>query len=122
MEAISTTIIHLKITGDNCEVYNNFFLANGQSFSGGIRMMGENHKVYNNYMEGTVAKYPNNSSTNGLAGINIHNGILNSPLSGYYQVKNATIVNNTFVNCDLGIRVGATFSSGTQNQQSMRII
>ena len=108
--------------GDNCEVYNNFFLANGQSFSGGIRMMGENHKVYNNYMEGTVAKYPNNSSTNGLAGINIHNGILNSPLSGYYQVKNATIVNNTFVNCDLGIRVGATFSSGTQNQPPQDVV
>ncbi|WJJ97863.1 chondroitinase-B domain-containing protein [Algibacter luteus] len=108
--------------GDNCEVYNNFFLANGQSFSGGIRMMGENHKVYNNYIEGTVAKYPNNSSTNGLAGINIHNGILNSPLNGYYQVKNATIINNTFVNCDLGIRVGATFSSGTQNQAPQDVI
>jgi poly(beta-D-mannuronate) lyase len=108
--------------GDNCEVYNNFFLANGQSFSGGIRMMGENHKIYNNYMEGTVAKYPNGSSTNGLAGINIHNGILNSPLNGYYQVKNATIVNNTFVNCDLGIRVGATFSSGTQNQAPENVV
>jgi poly(beta-D-mannuronate) lyase len=108
--------------GDNCEVYNNFFLARGKSFSGGIRMMGENHKVYNNYIEGTVARYPNNSSTNGLAGINIHNGILNSPLNGYYQVKNATIVNNTFVNCDLGIRVGATFSSGSQNQAPQDVI
>ena len=108
--------------GDNCEVFNNFFLANGQSFSGGIRMMGENHKIYNNYVEGTRAKYPNNSNTNGLAGINIHNGILNSALSGYYQVKNATIVNNTFVDCDLGIRVGATFSPGTQNQPPQDVI
>ncbi|MEW4924785.1 chondroitinase-B domain-containing protein [Algibacter sp. 2305UL17-15] len=108
--------------GNNCEVYNNFFLANGHSFSGGVRMMGENHKIYNNYIEGTVAKYPNNSSTNGLAGINIHNGILNSPLNGYYQVKNATIVNNTFVNCDLGVRVGATFSSGTQNQPPQDVV
>ena len=108
--------------GDNCEVYNNFFLANGQSFSGGIRMMGENHKVYNNYIEGTRAKYPNGSSTSGLAGINIHNGILNSPLNGYYQVKNATIVNNTFVDCELGIRVGATFSSGTQNQAPENVV
>ena len=108
--------------GDNCEVYNNFFLANGQSFSGGIRLMGENHKIYNNYIEGTVARYPNNSSTNALAGINIHNGILNSPLNGYYQVKNATIVNNTFVNCDLGIRVGATFSASTQNQPPQDVV
>ena len=108
--------------GDNCEVFNNFFLANGQSFSGGIRMMGENHKIYNNYIEGTRAKYPNNSNTNGLAGINIHNGILNSPLNGYYQVKNAIIVNNTFVDCDLGIRVGATFSVGTQNQPPQDVI
>jgi poly(beta-D-mannuronate) lyase len=107
--------------GNNCEVYNNFFLANGQSFSGGVRVMGENHKIYNNYIEGTVAKYPNNSSTNGLAGINIHNGILNSALNGYYQVKNTTIVNNTFVNCDLGIRVGATFSS-TQDQAPQNVV
>ena len=108
--------------GDNCEVFNNFFLANGQSFSGGIRMMGENHKIYNNYVQGTRAKYPNNTNTNGLAGINIHNGILNSPLNGYYQVKNATIINNTFVDCDLGIRVGATFSSSTQNQPPQNVI
>ncbi|AJR04954.1 chondroitinase-B domain-containing protein [Siansivirga zeaxanthinifaciens] len=108
--------------GKNCEVYNNFFLAKGRSFSGGIRMMDENHKVYNNYIQGTVAKYPNNSSTNGLAGINIHNGILNSALNGYYQVKNAIIVNNTFVNCDLGIRVGATFSAGTQNQPPQDVV
>ncbi|WP_157757633.1 chondroitinase-B domain-containing protein [Pseudalgibacter alginicilyticus] len=107
--------------GNNCEVYNNFFLANGQSFSGGIRVMGENHKIYNNYIEGTRAKYPNNSSTNGLAGINIHNGILNSALNQYYQVKNTTIVNNTFVNCDLGIRVGATFNS-SQNQPPQDVI
>ncbi|MBP0903014.1 chondroitinase-B domain-containing protein [Mariniflexile gromovii] len=107
--------------GDNCEVYNNFFLANGHSFSGGVRVMGENHKIYNNYIEGTVAKYPNNSSTNGLAGINIHNGILNSALNGYYQVKNATIINNTFVNCDLGIRVGATFNS-TQDQPPLNVV
>lgn len=108
--------------GDNCEVYNNFFLANGQSFSGGIRMMGENHKIYNNYVEGTRAKYPNGSSTSGLAGINIHNGIFDSPLNGYWQVKNATIVNNTFVDCELGIRVGATFSSGTQNQAPENVV
>ncbi|MFD0989210.1 chondroitinase-B domain-containing protein [Mariniflexile jejuense] len=108
--------------GDNCEVFNNFFLANGKSFSGGIRIMGENHKIYNNYIQGTRAKYPNNSSTNGLAGINIHNGILNSPLNGYYQVKNTLIVNNTFIDCDLGIRVGATFSSSTQNQAPQDVV
>lgn len=108
--------------GNNCEVYNNFFLAKGQSFSGGIRVIGENHKIYNNYIEGTRARYPNNSATSGLSGINIHNGILNSALNEYYQVKNATIVNNTFVNCDLGVRVGATFSAGTQNQPPQDVI
>lgn len=108
--------------GNNCEVYNNFFFANGQSFSGGIRVIGENHKIYNNYIEGTRAKYPNNSSTNGLAGINIHNGVLNSELNEYFQVKNTTIVNNTFVDCDLGIRVGATFSAGTQNQPPQDVV
>lgn len=41
------------------------------------------------------------------------NGLENSPLSGYYQVKNVQVVNNTLVNCDMGIRIGTSLSGAT---------
>jgi poly(beta-D-mannuronate) lyase len=92
--------------GNECEVFNNYFFADNNIFSGGIRVIGEDHKIYNNYIEGVNSLKPSGSRTNTAGGINISNGRPNSELSGYYQVKNATIVNNTFVNCDYGVRVG----------------
>ncbi len=99
--------------GNNCDVYNNYFFANNNQFSGGIRVIGENHKVYNNYIEGvnsTKSSAAGGGTSNNLGGINIIKGrttsVNGSDLSGYYQVKNATILNNTFVNCDYGIRIG----------------
>ncbi|GAA4108723.1 hypothetical protein GCM10022393_05010 [Aquimarina addita] len=93
--------------GDDCEVYNNYFFADNNLFSGAIRVIGEGHKVYNNYIEGVNSQKPNNGGTTKTAGgINVSNGRPGSALNGYYQVKNATIVNNTFVNCDYGLRVG----------------
>ncbi|MEN3322830.1 chondroitinase-B domain-containing protein [Mariniflexile soesokkakense] len=97
--------------GNNCEVYNNFFLANSNPFSGGVRVMGENHKIYNNYIEGVRSRYENGSLSNGVGGINIANGRTDGVLNGYLPVKNLTIVNNTFVNCDYGIRIGTAFNS-----------
>jgi len=72
-------------------VYGNFFLAGGNTFSGGVRVIGEGHKI------------GAGSSTTG--GINVSNGRPDSELSGYYQVKNAQVVNNTFVN-DYALRIG----------------
>lgn len=99
--------------GNNCDVYNNYFFANNNQFSGGIRVIGENHKVYNNYIEGvnsTKSSAAGGGTSDNLGGINIMKGkstsVGGSDLSGYYQVKNATILNNTFVNCDYGIRIG----------------
>ncbi|MFB9057470.1 chondroitinase-B domain-containing protein [Mariniflexile ostreae] len=97
--------------GNNCEVYNNFFLANGYAFSGGVRVMGENHKIYNNYIEGVRSRYPNGNLSSGVGGINIANGRNDGVLNGYFPVKNTIIINNTFVNCDYGIRIGTKFSS-----------
>jgi len=92
--------------GNGCEVNNNFFFADGRIFSGGIRVIGEDHKIYNNYVEGISAIKPGGSTTKTTGAINVTNGRPNTALSGYYQVKNATIVNNTFVNCDYGVRFG----------------
>ena len=97
--------------GNDCEVYDNFFFANNNSFTGGVRVIGEGHKIYNNYIEGINSRKANNSLSNGTGGINVSNGKPNSALNEYYQVKNVTIVNNTFVDCDYGLRIGTKINS-----------
>ncbi|MDH7445117.1 polysaccharide lyase 6 family protein [Aquimarina sp. 2201CG14-23] len=92
--------------GDNCEVFNNYFFADNRQFSGGVRVIGEGHKIYNNYIEGVNSEKPTGGTTKTAGAINVSNGRPNSALNGYYQVIDATIVNNTFVNCDYGFRIG----------------
>lgn len=92
--------------GNDCEVYGNYFFADNNYFTGGVRIIGENHKVYNNYIEGINSQKQNGSTSNSTGGINVSNGRLNSALNGYLQVKNTQVVNNTFVNCDLALRIG----------------
>jgi len=97
--------------GDNCDVYGNYFFAENNHSSGGVRVIGEGHKVYNNYIEGIKSSKANGSNSNSTGGINVVNGKPNSALNEYYQVKNAQIVNNTFVNCDYGLRIGMPVNS-----------
>ncbi len=97
--------------GNNCEVYGNYFFAENRISSGGVRVIGEGHKVYNNYIEGVNSTKPDGSTSDATGGINVTNGRTNSELNGYYQVKNTQIINNTFVNCDYGLRIGTTVSN-----------
>ncbi len=101
--------------GDNCEVYGNFFFGESNYSSAGIRVIGEGHRVYNNYIQDMNSRKLNSdgstSGSNATGGINISNGRPNTALNGYYQVRDAYIVNNTLVNCDLGIRVGTNVGS-----------
>ena len=97
--------------GNNTEVYGNYFFANNNSFSGGIRVIGEDHKIYNNYIEGINHRKPSGSGSGATGGINVSNGKPNSALNEYYQVKNVQIINNTLVNCDLAIRIGTKVNS-----------
>ena len=99
--------------GNTTEVFNNYFFGNNNSFSGGVRVIGEDHKVYNNYFEGLRYRKPSGAGSNTTGAINITNGKPGSALNEYYQVKNVQIVNNTMVDCDLGIRVGTTQNSST---------
>ena len=97
--------------GNNTEVFGNYFFGNNNAFSGGVRVIGEDHKVYNNYFEGLRYRKPSGSGSNTTGAINISNGKPDSALNEYYQVKNVQIINNTLVDCDLGIRVGTTVNS-----------
>ena len=99
--------------GNNTEVFGNYFFGNGNSFSGGVRVIGEDHKVYNNYFEGLRYRKPSGSGSSTTGALNVMNGLENSPLNGYYQVKNVLVVNNTLVDCDLGIRIGTSLSGAT---------
>lgn len=106
--------------GNGCEVFNNYFFANNNSFTGGIRIIGEDHIVYNNYIEGINSFKPSGSSSSVTGGINIMNGVTNSALNQYYQVKNTTVVNNTFVNCDYAIRIGTSLG-GTEEPVNLTV-
>lgn len=86
--------------GNECEVYSNFFFGASDKESGGIRIIGENHKVYNNYLQ----DIPGNGFR---AAIALTNGVPDSPLNRYFQVINAQVINNTLVNCDNPIVIGA---------------
>jgi poly(beta-D-mannuronate) lyase len=86
--------------GNNCEVYGNFFFGGFKSECGGIRIIGENHKVYNNYLQ--------DLTDDGFrSAISMVNGVPDSPLNRYFQVKNAEVVNNTLINCKHPITIGA---------------
>ena len=90
--------------GNFATVEGNYFFGNGVSESGGVRIIGENHKVYNNYFE-------NLKGTDYRAGLCIVRGKLNSAASEYFQVKNAIVEFNTFVNCAQAFRINYNSSS-----------
>jgi len=77
--------------GDNALVERNVFLGNGVSKTGGVRIINSNHIIRNNLFVGLLG--------DGFRGpIVIMNGVPNSPLNRYEQVKNVDIQNNTIIN------------------------
>lgn len=90
--------------GNSCDVYGNYFLGNGISSTGGIRIIGEDHKVYNNYLQDL-------DGDGYRAAICFVRGVENSPLNRYFQVKRAEVVNNTIINCDEPFAIGYGSSS-----------
>ena len=94
--------------GNDCEVYGNFFFGASGKSCGGVRIIGERHRVYNNYfqdLEGTSTR----------AAISVMNGVPNSPLNRYFQVKEAQIVHNTIVSC----RQAFAFGVGKSTELSL---
>ena len=86
--------------GNRCRVEGNFFFGNGLSGTGGIRIIGEDHCVVNNYVTGT-------RGTGFRAALSMVDGIANSPLNGYFQVKRAIVAYNTFVENTRTFDIGA---------------
>ena len=92
--------------GNNNTVKNNVFIGNNVEETGGIRVIGEGHIVEGNWME-------NLNSIGYKAALCIVRGQDNPSLSGYFQVKNAIIRNNTFIDCNLAMHINYGSSSMT---------
>jgi poly(beta-D-mannuronate) lyase len=85
--------------GNRCLVEGNFFLGKKARGSGGVRVIGEGHRVVNNYfadLEGDGSR----------SAITLTSGLENSPLSGYFQVKDAVIAFNTLVGNKSNLAIG----------------
>lgn len=79
--------------GNETLVDSNIFIGNGKASTGGIRVINGQQKVINNYAVGLTGYRFRGALV-------VMNGIYNSPLNRYFQVKDAVIKNNTYLNCD----------------------
>lgn len=86
--------------GNRCLVEGNFFFGQHEPNSGGVRIIGEDHTVINNYISGT-------DGSSLKSALSIMDGIQDSPLSGYYQVKRALVAFNTLVDNKYSLNLGA---------------
>ncbi len=93
--------------GNRALVENNVFIGNNKPKTGGIRIIGEGHVVRNNFLIGlTGDEY--------RGPIVVMNGVPNSPLNRYFQVKDADIQNNTVINCG-----PIQFAAGKDGEKSL---
>ena len=79
--------------GNNNLVEGNVFFGNGADHTGGIRVINAGQTIKNNYMEGL-------KGTRFGGAFVIMNGVPNSPINRYDQVKDAVIENNSLINSD----------------------
>lgn len=77
--------------GSGNVVEGNFFLGNNKPFTAGVRVINPDQKVINNV-------FYQLRGTNFRAALSVLNGVPNSLINRYYQVKNAVIERNTFIN------------------------
>lgn len=90
--------------GNHALCDGNYFDGGKKKLSYGIRFIGEGHVAINNYfynLHGGVKEMYRSP-------ISLLNGLVNTPINGYYAVKNAVVSDNIFVDCEgQPIRLGA---------------
>lgn len=93
--------------GNSCTVGSNYFLIDDTS-GGGIRIIDKDHTITNNYIEGA------NSDSSHRGGITVsshddnESGEDSPKVSGYWEVKDITISNNTIINSQQSFNYGAS--------------
>lgn len=93
--------------GNGCLVTGNCFVGNDLEGTGGVRIIGERHTVEYNYFERLAG-------TGYRTALCIVRGQQNAALSGYWQVKEAVVRGNTFVDCKYGLNVNYASNGGSQ--------
>jgi poly(beta-D-mannuronate) lyase len=91
-------------------VEGNFFFGHGKPKTGGVRIINLDQRVVNNYFADLAGEGP-------FAAVCMMNGIPNSPLAGYDQVKRALVAFNTIVNCRQSMMVG--YQSSTRSEATL---
>ena len=86
--------------GNNNTVDSNYFLIDNSS-GGGVRVIDEGHVITNNYIEGAT------SSSSARGGICLTSSDNNLVLSGYWEVSDVTVSNNTIINSNQSLHYGA---------------
>ena len=99
--------------GHRNTIRNNVFIGNNKNQTSGVRVINSDQKIYNNWFQDL-------RGTGNRAALSVMNGLdPTCPLNSYYQVINAEISYNTFINCQQ-IQFGSnTSTSGytcSQNQ------
>ena len=79
--------------GNETTVDGNYFLGNFKENTGGIRVINEKQTVINNYCYGLTGYRFRGALV-------VMNGVPNSPLNRYFQVKDSRIEGNIFMDCD----------------------
>jgi poly(beta-D-mannuronate) lyase len=79
--------------GNGSVVENNVFLGNGVDHTGGIRVINKRQTIRNNYMYGLTGHRFGGALV-------IMNGVPNSPINRYHQVKDSIIENNSVIASD----------------------
>lgn len=79
--------------GNNNLVEGNTFFGEGVDHTGGIRVINAGQTIRNNYMEDL-------KGTRFGGALVVMNGVPNSPINRYHQVKDAKITNNSIINSD----------------------
>ena len=86
--------------GNGALVEGNVFLGQNVDDTGGVRVIGEDHVIVNNYFDLL-------RGTGFESAIAIMNGVPDSPLNRYFQVRNVTIAHNTIVRARQAVTLGA---------------
>ena len=92
--------------GNETIVEHNYLFGNGKPNTGGIRIINETQTVNNNYCEGLTGSRFRSALT-------IMNGVPNSPINRYFQVKDSKASSNLIVNCD-----NIQFCAGSDSERS----
>ena len=87
--------------GGSNQVARNVFFGNGVPDTGGVRIINEKQTVNDNYFEGLRGE-------KFLSALTIMNGVPNSPINRYHQVRYAAVSSNSFIDfVAIGLAVGS---------------